>query len=432
MSLAVLNVAYPFAPVCPGAVGGAEQIVWQIDRGLVDAGHRSLVIAAAGSDIAGTLLPVPRIDGPLDAEARETGWRHHRTAIARALQRWPVDLVHLHGIDFDRYAPPPGIRSLVTLDLPCAWYAAEALAPVRRDLWLHCVSQSQHETCPPHPALLSPIPNAVPVEALTAHHAKRRFVLMLGRICSEKGTHLAHAAAHRAGIALLVADAVFPYPEHERYFQAEVQPCLDAMRRFIGPIGFARKRRLLSAARCVVVPSLAEETSSLVAMEALACGTPVIAFPRGALSEIVENGRTGFLVRDVAEMAEAMRAAECIDPQLCRAIARRRFSCTSWWRAISSGTAPSPPCRPTPQLPRRCHDRPRRRADRRCRKTCRCCRRVAGAMAARADGYPLPVAGVAPLLVAQLSSRRACRRCRLEGRAPGRARAVLYRARAEP
>jgi hypothetical protein len=88
----------------------------------------------------------------------------------------------------------------------------------------------------------------------------------------------------------------------------------------------ARKRRLLAAARCLVVPSLVAETSSLVAMEALASGTPVIAFRSGALPEIVEDGRTGFLVDGVAEMADAMRRASEIDPEACRRAARERFT----------------------------------------------------------------------------------------------------------
>jgi glycosyltransferase involved in cell wall biosynthesis len=161
---------------------------------------------------------------------------------------------------------------------------------------------------------------------LQARHAKRRFALMLGRVCPEKGLHIAIDAAKLADIPLIVAGELFPYAEHERYFEEQVRPRLDAKRRFIGPIGFARKRRLLTAAGCLLVPSLVDETSSLVAREAAACGTPVIAFPRGALPETIEDGRTGFLVEDTEQMAEAIGRAPSLSSALCRQVARQRFS----------------------------------------------------------------------------------------------------------
>ncbi|MGE5537443.1 MAG: glycosyltransferase family 4 protein [Gemmatimonas sp.] len=322
----MLNVAYPLAPVGVDAVGGAEQILSALDGALVAGGHRSIVIACAGSKVAGTLVPVPSVDGPLDPDRVEAARARHLRVITSVIAEREVDVVHLHGVDFQAYLPPAGPPVLATLHLPSSWYASSAVQTNRPNTWLQCVSQAQHEICGDNPRLLPPIENGVPVAAFAGRHAKRRFALMLARICPEKGIHIAIEAAKRAGVPLIIAGALFPYPEHRRYFMEEVLPRLDRGRRFIGPVGFARKRRLLGAARCLLVPSLVPETSSLAAREALAAGTPVVAFARGALRSTIDDGQTGFLVHDEMEMARALGRCGTISPELCRDTARRRFS----------------------------------------------------------------------------------------------------------
>ena len=304
MPLTVLNVAYPRAPVRPETAGGAEQVVAMLDRALVRAGHRSMVCACEGSQVEGTLI----------------------TGRLRRLTDLACDLIHLHGLDFLEYLPEPGVPVLVTLHLPIAWYDRRIFSLDRPDTWLHCVSLSQHADCPAARNLLPPIENGVPEIPFAAHVHKRNYVAALGRICPEKGYHIALDAAKEAGIPLLLAGQVFPYADHVRYYVREIIPRCNLRRRFIGPVGPDEKRRLLSAARCLLVPSQVAETSSLVAMEALMCGTPVVAFPSGALAEIVEDGVTGFHVRNASEMAAAIARCREVDPAACREAAMRRFS----------------------------------------------------------------------------------------------------------
>jgi glycosyltransferase involved in cell wall biosynthesis len=322
VALTILSVAFPLAPVRSDTAGGAEQVLLQLDSALVAAGHRSVVVASEGSEISGTLVATPRATGTFDDPVRRGAQQRHARAIEDVLRRCPVDVVHMHGVDFHAYLPPPGIRVLVTLHLPLDWYPPEALRPPRPDTWLHCVSSAQHETWPCGSDFLPPIANGVAPRP-AAPRASEKFALFLGRICPEKGVHLAIDAAKRAGLPLIVAGAVFPYESHTRYFDREIAPRLGPDCRFIGNVGPAARNVLLSEASCVLLPSLCEETSSLVAREALASGTPVIAFPRRAFREIVEHGRSGFIVEDVAQMSEAIPAADCIDRDSCRRAAAR-------------------------------------------------------------------------------------------------------------
>lgn len=324
MRLTVLSVGFSLAPVTRDPVGGSEQILARLDRALIARGHRSIVVAPEGSEVAGELRPVPAVAGPIGAAEVRAAQAAMRAQVAAAIERERPDVVHMHGLDFDACLPASGPPVLVSLHLPLGWYGAGALVPERGDVFLHPVSRAQASTCPDGITLCEPIENGVEIGAPAER--KRGFLLALGRICPEKGFDDALDAAHHARMPLVMAGAVFPYPDHEAHFRAEIVPRLSWRRRWIGTVVGARKQWLMAAARCVLIPSRAPETSSLVAMEALAAGTPVIAYPSGALAEIVEHGRTGFLVDGVAAMAEAILHVSEIDPQQCRRRAAERFS----------------------------------------------------------------------------------------------------------
>ena len=332
MPLTVASIAYPFAPVGPHAVGGAEQILTDLDQALVAAGHRSLVVACEGSRAAGQLFAVPLPPAQsLDEADRVTCRDWVRRSIDALLQTFRVDLIHMHGLDFCEYDLPANIPVLVTLHMPIAWYPPDIWTRCSGDVHLQCVSEAQRRSCPPGWRDLPVVTNGVALPPFIIGKNASDFAVALGRVCPEKNFHTAFQAGTLADTAVLLGGQVFPYKDHQDYFREKIQPLLDPnapepRHQFLGPLSPGRRQSLLAEAKCLLHPTLAPETSSLVAMEALAAGTPVIAFRSGALPDIIEEGVTGFLVDSAESMADAISRVGAIQPEVCRNTAERRFS----------------------------------------------------------------------------------------------------------
>ena len=328
----VLSIAYPFAPVGPNLVGGAEQILWDLDQALVAAGDRSLVVACEGSRPGGRLFAVPLPEHEtLDKADRAWCQEVFHAAVDRALASEPVDVVHVHSMELYGYDFPPEIPLLITLHLPIEWYARETIGKYMDHAQFCFVSQSQRRTGLAAFGDAPVIENGVEIQPFDREGKKSDFAMVMGRICPEKNAHSALEAGTKAHVRVIIGGQVYPYRTHQQYFEEKIEPQLKEKgsprgHQFAGPLTPERRRQMLAKAKCLLHPTLAPETSSLVAMEALAAGTPVIAYRSGALPEIVEDGVTGFLVNDVDEMVEAIGKVDAISPAACREAAERRFS----------------------------------------------------------------------------------------------------------
>jgi len=216
------------------------------------------------------------------------------------------------------------------------------------NLYFNCVSRSQARAFAHLPRMLGVVENGIDLQRFEgfdsriSHPCKERkggaaitggeckAVLWMGRICEEKAPHIAIDIAQETGLPIVVAGQVYPFSYHEQYFAREVEPRLRRypQARLVSTPSLEEKLALLDHARALLVTSQIDETSSLIAMEAMARGTPVIAFRRGALPQVVQHGVTGFVVDTEQEMAEAVNKLDKIRPEACRSRVERLYSST--------------------------------------------------------------------------------------------------------
>jgi glycosyltransferase involved in cell wall biosynthesis len=325
----IAQVAPLYESVPPRLYGGTERVVSWLTEELVARGHEVTLFAAGDSVTGARLIPVCPRGLRLDAVPPEPIMTHVAELGAVADRLEEFDVVHAH-IDFLAFSPGrlsrvPFVHTLHgRLDLPGQREAFAAFPDAA------LVSISDHQRLPLSGLGLNwraTVPHGLPLGGIPVAGGSGRggYLAFLGRIAPEKDPAVAIAVAHEVGIPLRIAAKVDP--ADRAFYEAEIRPLIDGtFVQYLGEIDDEEKWKFLGEARCLLFPIDWPEPFGITLIEALACGTPVVARPCGAVPEIVVDGETGWLGDTVRELADAVRRVDRIDRARCRAAVIDRFS----------------------------------------------------------------------------------------------------------
>jgi glycosyltransferase involved in cell wall biosynthesis len=315
-------LAPPWISVPPPGYGGVEAVVSVLSDALVRRGNDVTLFCAPGSTSSARVVTLLEESHPDEIERSLFEVDHVSrafTAIDRARGAQRFDVVHDH-CGFTALGMADRLDTPLVHTLHGQFTHATAAFYTRHQskATLVAISRTQRATAPQSMHGVTVIPNPIDVRRWPMQERKEDYVLWIGRMTAEKGPHRAIAAARAAGVPLVLAGVI--QPGQQAFFDREIAPHVDGDRvRFLGEVGGALKRSVFAGARALLMPITWEEPFGMVMVEALACGTPVIAFPAGAASELVIDGRTGFLVRDESAMAGAIGRLGSIAARDCRA-----------------------------------------------------------------------------------------------------------------
>jgi glycosyltransferase involved in cell wall biosynthesis len=329
--LRIAQISNLFAPVTDSSKNGLSQIVYILTQELVELGHDVTLYAPQSSSTNARLIPLSDFDdasetilgkvlpvGAAFADCRNFDIIHDHTRFYSVLfaHLLPVPMVSTvhHPVEFDElhwHYPPDQYRR----------YFKAIWDRVVQSVTTVFVSQFQRAGFAGEAEVIY---NGIPLKRWTkASFSAGQYLAYLGAINETKGTHEAIRAALRAKEDIVVAGTT---DERGEYFQRYIRPLIDDNHvRYIGPLDFIQKQEFLAQARAVLMPIQWDDPLPTVALESLASGTPIIAWDRSSMREIIENGESGFLVSSVEEMTSRIGDIEKIDRKACRSRAELLF-----------------------------------------------------------------------------------------------------------
>lgn len=327
----ILLIADPGIPVPPAGYGGIERVIAALASDYIAKGHRVTLMASSGSVLEGVeIIEHSRTEFPATTSSTLIAlfrvWFHllfsgsrydaiqNFGRLANLLPVWRSNRTKL--MCYQRHIHRPSIQRALFL----------------HPRHLHWIACSRHLTASlPNSASWKIVHNPFGPGMVSDHEREvRKSMVFLGRLDRIKGCHHAIAVAQSLRIPLIIAGNVSSDPAEKEYFQSHLFPSIDDhLVRYVGEVNDARKQEILAHAGVLLFPIEWDEPFGIVMVEAMAQGTPVIAFNRGSAPEVIDQGRTGFLVESVHEMKEKVPAAFALDRSGCKQRAVERFSAST-------------------------------------------------------------------------------------------------------
>jgi glycosyltransferase involved in cell wall biosynthesis len=323
----IAQVAPLYESVPPKYYGGTERIVSYLTEELVRQGHEVTLFASGDSETKARLVSACRRSLRLDKHCVDH-LVHHIVMLEQVFRRaHQFDVVHFH-IDYLHFplSRRQPIAQLTTLhgrlDIP-------DLVPLYRefpDMPLVSISDAQREPFP-GAGWEATVYHGLPDDLYRFRREPGTYLAFLGRISPEKRVDRAIEIARQVGIPLRIAAKVDRVDQE--YFRCVVEPLLGgSLVEFVGEIGEGEKDEFLGNAYALLFPIDWPEPFGLVMIEAMACGTPVIAYRQGSVPEVMEEGRTGFVVDELDEAVDAVLRVPELSRQRCREVFEQRFTAT--------------------------------------------------------------------------------------------------------